>query len=404
MALPLHTRTIAGVLSRILIVSSTLGIAYLLSAMLRPMLGRENLFLFGLLSVLIIAYSAGFIAAMVGTALATAAIGVTMFGHSIHPQLYDELLPPSIFFALAVGASWFIVARRRAGEALVASNRQLHELYDLERQARLEVDAVGANLRKSEERYRIAAAISRDVLWEWTIPIDRVTWSDGMARIFGYKPNTIGTDSRWWQNRISADDRDRVLASFDLALGSNALVWMEEFGFRRADGTYATVVNRAQIVRETSGAPLRMIGSMLDMSDLKLAERALRESQRFLLRLIKSVPSPVLLLDGKGKIVLFNRACEEISGYRRREVIGKTIPQALLLKDDAREFERRTVDPYAPEAAVPHESHWKTKAGEIRIVQWSFTPVPAPNGELRTPFLLGAGMDITERRTAELAS
>ena len=191
-----------------------------------------------------------------------------------------------------------------------------------------------------------------------------------------------------------------MLASFDLALAGSALVWVEEFGFRRADGTYATVVNRAQIVREANGIPIRMIGSMLDMSDLKQAERALRESQRFLLRLIKSVPSPVLLLDSKGKIVLFNRACEQISGYRRREVIGRTVPQMLLAKEDVKDFERRMVDPYAPEVGMQHESHWQTKAGETRIIEWRFTTVPSPDGGLKMPYLLGAGADVTERRDA----
>jgi hypothetical protein len=49
---------------------------------------------------------------------------------------------------------------------------------------------------------------------------------------------------------------------------------------------------------------------------------------------------------------------------------------------------------------VLHESHWRTKTGEMRLIEWRFTPVPSPDGQLHAPYLLGAGTDITERRAA----
>ncbi len=368
--------------------------------LLDPYLGRESPFLLSMAAIIVVAYAAGFGIAAAATVASTVLLGRTLFQHSIHPTLIDELVPLAIFCVIGLSTSWFVVTRRRAVDDLLRSNRLLQELYHGEHEARIAMDKLAEDLRQSELRYRKVANLTQDALWDWRIPQNQMEWSDGMTRVFGYKPKDVSTDPRWWQNRFHADDRDRVLGSLAKAIHGDAKVWTAALQFRRAEGDYANVVCRASILRDESGQPVRMIGSMMDMTELKQAERALRESQRFLLRLLKSVPSPVVLLDSKGRIVLFNRACEEISGYRRREVLGKTIPQALLAHEDVPHFERRMADPYAPEVCVLHESHWRTKTGEMRLIEWRFTPVPSPDGQLHTPYLLGAGTDITERRGA----
>jgi PAS domain S-box-containing protein len=141
-----------------------------------------------------------------------------------------------------------------------------------------------------------------------------------------------------------------------------------------------------------------MIGSMLDLSEQKQAEKALAENHRFLQRLLRRVPSPVVLLDPRGHIVLFNRACEQISGFRRREVVGRTIPETILAAEDVAEFERRVADPYAPEAQVEFDCRIRTKAGELRPIEWRFTLVPAPDGGM--PYMVGAGTEMEQRKTA----
>jgi PAS domain S-box-containing protein len=389
--------TFGSVLKQSVISGAALGAALLAGFLLRPFLGREGPFLLCMLAVTATAYYAGFAAAVVATSLSAVVAGAILFRASIHPLLFDELVPPVVFCAIGVSASWFVEARRRAVQALEQTNRQLHDHLQIEHEARVTLDHLASQLRESEERYRVVAAITRDALWDWDVPADRTMWSDGMTRVFGYKPAEIGSESRWWQNRVHADDRDRVLEGLRQAMEGNAASWSDEFHVRRADGQYAAVISRASILRDGAGKPVRMIGSMLDMTDLKQAEKSLRDNQRFLLRLLKSVPSPVVLLDSKGKIVLFNRACEQISGYRRREVLGRTVPQALLAPDDIEHFERRMADPYAEQVCARHTSHWRTKSGELRAIEWSFTPVPAPDGGLRLPYLLGAGADVTDR-------
>jgi PAS domain S-box-containing protein len=360
-------------------------------------LGREGPFLFAMLAILGTAYWAGFRAAVVVTVISTLAIGALLFRQSVHASLLDELIPPVVFAAIGLGTSWFIAARRKLVGELVESHRILEQSYQREREQRLELDRLAEQLGASERRYRTVATVTRDALWDWDVPLNRIDWTDGISRVFGYKPEEISTDPQWWQNRIHADDRDRVVSALRATLAGLDEVWSNEFRFRCGDGSYANVMSRGKIIRSPSGAPLRVIGSMLDLTEQKRVEKALAESHRFGRRLLRSVPSPVVMIDAKANIVVFNRACEQLSGYRRREVVGKPLAE-LLVPDDGIEFERRMADPFAPEASEPHECRWRTRSGEIRVVEWQFTVVPAPNGGL--PYLLGAGTDVTERRPA----
>ena len=76
-----------------------------------------------------------------------------------------------------------------------------------------------------------------------------------------------------------------------LALYSDAGAWTEQYRFLAGDGSYASVADRAHIVRHASGHPLRAVGSMLDVTALTQAQRALREGQNFLHRLIRALPA-----------------------------------------------------------------------------------------------------------------
>jgi PAS domain S-box-containing protein len=135
-----------------------------------------------------------------------------------------------------------------------------------------------------------------------------------------------------------------------------------------------------------------------DVRDRKSA-KAFGESQRFLEGLVETAGNLIVLTDPEGRIVLFNRACEQLTGYKRDEVFGKTIPELFLPPEWVPVVQKRFADPYAPEVRAPHENPWRTKSGEERMIEWRCTVVPSP--EDGRPCILGTGTDITERKRAE---
>ena len=135
-------------------------------------------------------------------------------------------------------------------------------------------------LRDSEERYRIVARATQDVVYDYDIASGGVYWNDAVCTVFRYPPEEIESEIGWWTARIHADDLDRVSGSIAAALAREDESWTQEYRFRRADGSFATVLDRSFILRDVSGRAIRMIGSMVDLTERTRLEEQLRQAQK----------------------------------------------------------------------------------------------------------------------------
>ena len=111
---------------------------------------------------------------------------------------------------------------------------------------------------------------------------------------------------------------------------------------------------------------------------------------------LDSIDELAVLADSHGKIVVFNRACEEATGYRRDEVLGKELIASFVPDTWLDAVRRRFADPFAAEVREPHENPWKTRSGEERLIRWRCTPVQLPGDA--SPHILGLGADVSEQR------
>jgi PAS domain S-box-containing protein len=126
------------------------------------------------------------------------------------------------------------------------------------------------------------------------------------------------------------------------------------------------------------------------------AEAALRESQQSLYTLVETVPCLLVITDREGRMVLFNRRAEELTGYTREETLGKLIFDLLIPKTWIENVKQRFSH---PASGIAHHSPWMTKGGEERLIEWRCTPITWLNHT--DPCMLEVGIDVTERRQAE---
>lgn len=132
-------------------------------------------------------------------------------------------------------------------------------------------------LRLSEERYRLAMKASQDVLFDWNIAEDILTWSDAALQHFGYDPKVFPRTSADWFSIIHPDDRDRMKQATVVSIGPDQHeYWSSEYRLLRADGTIAHVIDRSIALPGPDGLPARMIGTTTDMTDLREEEQRLR--------------------------------------------------------------------------------------------------------------------------------
>lgn len=134
--------------------------------------------------------------------------------------------------------------------------------------------------RQVEDRFTLASKASNDCLWEWDFATGEINRSEAMATRFGYSSDQILKTGRWWRDRIHPDDYDRACASIEEAIAEpTTSSWTCEYRFRRRDGTYAEVCDRAHILRDKRGQVTRLVGAVMDLSEIKAAYRALEESE-----------------------------------------------------------------------------------------------------------------------------
>jgi PAS domain S-box-containing protein len=138
-----------------------------------------------------------------------------------------------------------------------------------------------AAVSDSEERYRLVARASSDLIWDWDVSLDRIMWPARDEDSFGYESADMPQHKDGWLALIHAEDRDRVTQGLGAVLqDAEAATWSDEYRVRQKDGKYAMVLDRGFVVRDDQGVPLRMIGSMMDLTTQRMLEDQLRQAQR----------------------------------------------------------------------------------------------------------------------------
>ena len=134
-----------------------------------------------------------------------------------------------------------------------------------------------AALQETALRYRLAAKATNDAIWDWDLATNHVDWNEAIRVLFGYAEDDVEPTGDWWISHIHPDDRERVDTAIHAVIDGSDDLWAAEYRFQRADGTFAEVFDRGHVVRDEQGQAMRMIGAMLDLTERKRAENALRE-------------------------------------------------------------------------------------------------------------------------------
>jgi PAS domain S-box-containing protein len=162
------------------------------------------------------------------------------------------------------------VAQRTA--ALEEANGRLQ--HELSRRQQAE-DA----LRKSEERLQFAARATNDAIWDWDL-VTNVCWlSEGTQTLFRYQAEEVAQTLAWWAERIHPDDAGRIKSSLHDAQARGDNSWSDEYRFRRGDGSYAHVFDRGFALYDEQGKPIRMVGSVMDITERKRAAEELLQAK-----------------------------------------------------------------------------------------------------------------------------
>jgi PAS domain S-box-containing protein len=184
------------------------------------------------------------------------------------------------------------------------------------------------DLKKSEERFQLAARATSDMIWDWNIRTDHL-WLDQ-----GFRERFVSGDEEFsaveWFAAIHPADRNAIEQSLVAVITGSQHFWSGEYRLRRLDGTYVQMADRGYIVREADGTAVRMIGAVTDITERRNAEHAIASLHRQKEMILNSVGDGIVGLNAEGKITTVNAAglamlaCEEndLLGTPVYEVVG----------------------------------------------------------------------------------
>ncbi|HEX5085101.1 MAG TPA: PAS domain S-box protein [Blastocatellia bacterium] len=261
--------------------------------------------------------------------------------------------------------------------------------------------------RESEERLRRILEATQDSIWEIDLKTNRLWWSERAKPLFWRPFGDRPPDLKDWYDRIHPDDVERVMDRFEKFLRNEESVWSDEYRFRRADGSYVYIFDQGRKFYDDSGTPILIAGAMTDITERKLAEEALSESEEQARRQLSYVeaiyataPVGLCFLDSNLRFLRINDVLAGVGGKSVEEHLGRTLREVVPEVSDAVESDlRRVIETGEPALNVEQRIVMSTQPGVVRHFISSFFPIK--NGGGRVLGVNVVVMEITRRKKIE---
>jgi PAS domain S-box-containing protein len=251
-------------------------------------------------------------------------------------------------------------------------------------------------IRGSNERFQTLSKATNDAVWDWDLITDEVWWSESFYNFLGFDSTLPVPDLYEWTKKIHPDDRDKVIERLKKVRKDNANSWEDEFRFQLANGNYGTALDRAYILRDDSGKPVRMIGALMDITQRK---RLVKEME-VLSMIAKETGNGVLIFDKETRHTIWmNEGFTRLTDYTQQDMYGKE-PALILYGVETDQLTIEYINtriagnlPYSADILI------YTKRGEKKWHYINGQPMPDENGQITKYFVLST--DISERLRIE---
>lgn len=246
-------------------------------------------------------------------------------------------------------------------------------------------------LRESEERFQVAAHGGSTGIWDWDLAHSRYYVSPQFKALLGFGNLEQAFDRDEFVQRLHPEDRDRVLEGGKRQLHDRT-PYSADYRMRCEDGSYRWFHSRGQAIWNEKGEAIRFSGSISDITERKLADRARAE----LAAVTQNAQDAIIVRNLEGVITSWNRAAERLFGYAEDEAVGRHI--GLIAPPGASRFEVNGEMLRRSDIIPPYETQCVTKSGRVFDALVTVSTIRSETGELIGAS--GTTRDVTEQKKA----
>jgi PAS domain S-box-containing protein len=253
-------------------------------------------------------------------------------------------------------------------------------------------------LNESRERYELALKGADLGVWDWNADADEMIFSDRWAEILGYTVDEIEPNYAGWEKLIHPEDIESMEERWNEHVYEKTPFYSSEHRMRTKAGGWKWVLERGKVVeRNEEGGTKRATGTLLDITERKVIEKALIQSEEKYRNLLENIPQKVYYKNRDSIYIAVNPAFAADLGLTPSDIMGKTdydiYPKELA--DGYRASDRQVLETL--ETFEIDESY--ILDGETRIAHTVKVPVRDDEGNIVG--ILGIFWDITKRIEAE---
>ena len=289
--------------------------------------------------------------------------------------------------AIALGAQDFLIKGDYSPQLIEKT-----VTYSIERKRNLE------KIEETIERYEIVSKATNDIIWDWDLDSKLVTWSGkGLEKYLDNIDEKLISNS-FFLRTLHPEDRPVVLPDLLKAIetpGKND--WQSEFRFIRKDGNYSYIYARGYMIYNNQGKASRVIGSMQDITERKIAEQKILSSERRFKSLVQNGSDIIAILDSEANYLYVSPTSLSILGYEPDLLIGQNA-FSFIHPDDQEIAKKSLANMHSDKFIEVPPFRFKKNDGEWRWIQSSMTNLlhdTAING------IVVNSKDITEKKIAD---
>jgi PAS domain S-box-containing protein len=184
-------------------------------------------------------------------------------------------------------------------------------------------------IRENEKRLNDAIEGTQDGLWDLDLRTNEAFLSDRYDTMLGYEVGELPRSGEAWSGLVHPDDIDAALQRLNDYIEGKTDIYESEFRMRTKDGSYRWIAGRGKAIRDENGKAFRMRGFNTDITEAKLAQEELKNSEIRYRTIFDSAPVGIVHFDKEGTIVDLNRAFVEIMGTKKERLLGFNMIKGL---------------------------------------------------------------------------